>query len=378
MEPDTMKRMVAIAPSSPHESYVEPSPYAWLRTRAPVPTTYAPACAPLYPFQEILENRTSRARRMTCSCTEVVERKFSSCIEIWQFELESCVWRVSFHKYAYVHGDPVQGIDPTGMFVEALWARVQSDAANLAALASTTARILGYHMMSAARIFMNIGTGAGGITGKVLNYSWLVGSVSAFWAALSAINGLRYMRSQALETFDVASQRLQGHLESSQSTLEGKTQAKRIALAIRNTYEKNSRFHFRAFDPLGRVEVSLQKGIFCAEWATAFRNTASYEIGRSRTPFFKLEREYSQINGDPSGRVHSWLKITPLNGSLPIYVDDAFSNGKFVHDAPPMPSGYSPASQLDKVQDSAWFSPPIYDSTGKWIDNPDLNPWNSN
>ena len=117
MEPGTMKRMVAFTESSSNQSYVEPSPYAWLRTRAPVPTTYAPACDPLYPFQEILENRTSRARGMTGSCTEVPERKFAICIEMWQFELESCVWRVSFHKYAYVHGDPVQGIDPTGEFL---------------------------------------------------------------------------------------------------------------------------------------------------------------------------------------------------------------------------------------------------------------------
>jgi hypothetical protein len=57
---------------------------------------------------------------MTGSCTEVSERKYLICIEIWQVELESCVWRVSFHKYAYVHGDPIQGIDPTGMFLGVL------------------------------------------------------------------------------------------------------------------------------------------------------------------------------------------------------------------------------------------------------------------
>ena len=112
-----MKRMVALASPTLNESYVEPSPYAWLRTCAPVPTTYAPACESLYPFQEILEKRTSRARGMTVSCTEVSERKFQICIEIWQVELENCVWRVSFHKYAYVHGDPIQGVDPTGEFM---------------------------------------------------------------------------------------------------------------------------------------------------------------------------------------------------------------------------------------------------------------------
>jgi hypothetical protein len=54
---------------------------------------------------------------MTDNCAEVPGRKCLICIEIWQFELESCVWRVSFHKYAYVHGDPIQGIDPTGKWV---------------------------------------------------------------------------------------------------------------------------------------------------------------------------------------------------------------------------------------------------------------------
>jgi hypothetical protein len=118
--------MVALASPTLNESYVESSPYAWLRSRTPVPTTCAPACDPLYPFQEILENRSSRARGITGNCTQVVERKFAICIEIWLVELESCVWRVSFHKYAYVHGDPIQGIDPTGKWlgglgVVALW-----------------------------------------------------------------------------------------------------------------------------------------------------------------------------------------------------------------------------------------------------------------
>ena len=120
MEPGTMERMVALTESALNESYAEPSPYAWLRTRAPVPTTYAPACESLYPFQEILENRTSRARGMTDNCAEVPSRKCLICIEIWQVELEDGVWRVSFHKYAYVHGDPIQGVDPTGKFLGVL------------------------------------------------------------------------------------------------------------------------------------------------------------------------------------------------------------------------------------------------------------------
>ena len=111
--------MVALTSSPINESNVEPSPYAWLRSRAPIPTSYAPACAPMYAFREVLKNRTSRARRMTDNCAEVPGRKCLICIEIWQVELEICVWRVSFHKYAYVHGDPIQGIDPTGLFTMA-------------------------------------------------------------------------------------------------------------------------------------------------------------------------------------------------------------------------------------------------------------------
>ena len=156
----TMKRMVALASPTLNESNVEPSPYAWLRTRAPVPTTYAPACDPLYPFQEILENRTSRARGMTGSCTEVIERKFLICIEIWQVEMEDGVWRVSFHKYAYVHGDPIQGTDPTGKFFTELWVRVKSDAANLAAYASAQFQIWYYStlsMLSTAFTFVYMG-----------------------------------------------------------------------------------------------------------------------------------------------------------------------------------------------------------------------------
>jgi len=56
----------------------------------------------------------------------------------------------SFHKYAYVHGDPVNGVDPTGMFLESLWARVKSDAANLSAYMSLQAQIL--YMSTMARI----------------------------------------------------------------------------------------------------------------------------------------------------------------------------------------------------------------------------------
>jgi pimeloyl-ACP methyl ester carboxylesterase len=111
--------MVALR-ESPTESYIEPNPYAWLRTRAPVPTTYAPTCEPLYPFKEILENRTSRTRGMTGSCTELVEPKFAIRIEIWLVVEVGCTGHAYLHKYGFVHGNPIFGKDPSGEFLIAI------------------------------------------------------------------------------------------------------------------------------------------------------------------------------------------------------------------------------------------------------------------
>ncbi|GAB5402355.1 MAG: hypothetical protein Aurels2KO_05860 [Aureliella sp.] len=41
----------------------------------------------------------------------------------------------SFHKYAYVHGDPIQGIDPTGEFFTQLYLRAKAATVSLAARA---------------------------------------------------------------------------------------------------------------------------------------------------------------------------------------------------------------------------------------------------
>jgi RHS repeat-associated protein len=63
--------MVALTSATSNASYTEPSPYAWLRSRAPVPTTYAPACEPLSAFDDVLKNRTSRTRSLADRCTGV-------------------------------------------------------------------------------------------------------------------------------------------------------------------------------------------------------------------------------------------------------------------------------------------------------------------
>ena len=146
--------MVALASTPTNELYIAPSPYAWLRSRAPVPTTYAPACEPLSEFDDVLKNRTSRARGVTSICTGfvLVSCEAATSYVIVFLEVRTILYNgegvdsrtglynfrarwysassgrferldpfagnpndpFSFNKYGFVHGDPVMGTDPNG------------------------------------------------------------------------------------------------------------------------------------------------------------------------------------------------------------------------------------------------------------------------
>jgi RHS repeat-associated protein len=144
--------MVALSPSLLNESYIEPSRYDWLRSRAPVPTTYAPACEPLAEFEEVLENRTSRARGVLSIRIEMLvvsSETASSCVvAFWETRwiehngeaFDSRIGQLylrarwydghrfttldpyagnasdplSFNKFGFVHANPITGIDPRG------------------------------------------------------------------------------------------------------------------------------------------------------------------------------------------------------------------------------------------------------------------------
>lgn len=54
----------------------------------------------------------------------------------------------SFHKYLYVHGDPIQGVDPSGLFITQLYLRTKQAATNLAAYASIYARLASFQLIS--------------------------------------------------------------------------------------------------------------------------------------------------------------------------------------------------------------------------------------
>jgi RHS repeat-associated protein len=66
----------------------------------------------------------------------------------------------SFHKYGYVHGDPVQGVDPSGLFVQALYLRAKSAAASLSTYMSIQASLRFYQIINQARIISLIGYNA--------------------------------------------------------------------------------------------------------------------------------------------------------------------------------------------------------------------------
>ena len=58
----------------------------------------------------------------------------------------------SFHKYAYVHGDPIQGIDPTGLFAEVLALQTANAVILLEGLIAVTAALLTYQLVTNTRL----------------------------------------------------------------------------------------------------------------------------------------------------------------------------------------------------------------------------------
>jgi hypothetical protein len=152
---------------------------------------------------------------------------------------------------------------------------------------------------------------------------------------------------------------------------EAKDQARRIAAAIRNTFE-NNRIQ-------GRYPPSFErnKGYWCYEWAYAFALAARYELKDSDTRLFVIEVESART---ASGRVHFWIKITSLETGEAIYVDDAFGNGSYVNYSQPAPEDYDLifSEPINPIRDhfvkkrffvtvDRFTMPAIYDHRGRLI-----------
>jgi len=112
---------------------------------------------------------------------------------------------------------------------------------------------------------------------------------------------------------------------------EGAEQARKIAAAIRYTFEKNK--------ISGRLPPSPErnKGYWCYEWAYAFAAAATHVLNKEKQPLFVIQVESASTQ---DGRVHYWVRIKSVETGQVIYVDDGFGNGNYVNYSRPQPPGY--------------------------------------
>jgi RHS repeat-associated protein len=149
--------------------------------------------------------------------------------------------------------------------------------------------------------------------------------------------------------------RLQQLLQSrAPRTPAGQIEAQRIADAIYYTLRNNKRVNA---DGVPFWNDERCNGYWCYEWAWAYQKAFDHE----RQASFSAVVEAAKTS---KGLGHYWLKITPTNGSSPIYVDDSFFDGTFVHEKRPEPPGYKydPTAKLDRG-----VPPPAYDGDGNII-----------
>jgi len=147
---------------------------------------------------------------------------------------------------------------------------------------------------------------------------------------------------------------LEDALSNIANSQAAKEEAKRIAAAIKYTFEKNWRFYFPRFHD------ERNKGYYCYEWAYAFEDAFNLE---SSGKHFKATVEEAVT---PDGRVHYWLRIVSLETGQTIYVDDGFMDGSYVHDKRPVGGDYkfSPGTALSDQPRSKSNVPPPYRANG--------------
>jgi RHS repeat-associated protein len=115
--------------------------------------------------------------------------------------------------------------------------------------------------------------------------------------------------------------------------------AKRIASAIGNTLRHGGNEWGWNF----RIKDERYKGQWCYDWAYGFEDA----IEKLESPYFDVVTEFADTYQD--GPVHAYIAIyinSPGCGSSLVYVDDSFANGLFVHNQPPVPTGYKQSKFL--------------------------------
>ena len=145
--------------------------------------------------------------------------------------------------------------------------------------------------------------------------------------------------------FDELAEALEGIVTSD----PGKDEARRIADAIKNTYDKNYKWTPPKFP---WVTDHRRKGYYCYQWAWGFFNAANSESNGH----FRVEVRGAKDRGTG---VHLWLEINSDDTGESVYGDDGFANGAFVHSEPPVPNGYNEQGSVTEVDYPRGNSRPV-------------------
>jgi RHS repeat-associated protein len=248
----------------------------------------------------------------------------------------------SFHKYGFVHGDPIGNTDPTGKW--SLGGLAVSVGIGIFLVSTGVAYFgFGYTAVQSLQIGAFLGVAAG---------LAVMGFGAPIVLGLGAKGGLGYLSLSGLSLYSAMKFALgyssaidESQLFRALKKLDSSkaAEAESIASAIAATFNSNWRWEWQRTVPF--VKSERAKGYFCYEWAYAFEdafNASSQGGFIARVKAAKAERD-----SDGDELTHYWLEISSANNpSEKIFVDDGFWDGNYIHEIRPShPDGTPPSTE---------------------------------